>query len=57
MKNAVDGDDYDDDDDDDDNDDEYFCGFDRREIFGLVSSREHCQRSSSPRISDMLQAG
>ena len=35
------------DDDDDDDDDELFCGMvDRRKAFSLISSRDHCQRSS-----------
>ena len=34
-------------------DDELFCGMvDRRKAFSLISSRDHCQRSSPPRISD-----
>ena len=42
---------------DDDNDDG-FCGIvDRRKVFSLVSSRDHCQRSSPSRISDTLRAG
>ena len=45
----------DDDDDDDDDDDELFCGMvDRRKVFSLISSRDHCERSSSSRISDTL---
>ena len=35
-----------------------FCGMvDRRKAFNLISSRDHCQRSSPPRISDTLRAG
>ena len=35
-----------------------FCGMiDRRKAFSLTSSRDHCQRSSPSRISDMPQAG
>ena len=35
-----------------------FCGMvDRRKAFSLISSRDHCQRSSPSRISDRLQAG
>ena len=30
---------------------------DRRKAFSLISSREHCQRSSSSQISETLQAG
>ena len=42
-----------DDDNDDDNDDELFCTMvDRRKVFSLISSREHCQRSSPSWISD-----
>ena len=34
------------------------CGmFDRQKMFSLISSWNHCQKSSSSRISDMLQAG
>ena len=34
-----------------------FCGMvDRRKAFSLISSRDHCQRSSPLRISDMLRA-
>ena len=43
---------------DDDDDDELFCGMvDRRKAFGLISSRDHCQRSSPSRIFDMPRAG
>ena len=46
-----------DDDDDDDDDDECFCGtVDRQKTFSLISSRDHCQRSSPSRISDTLRA-
>ena len=45
---------------DDDDDDEMmmmmnsFCGMvDQREVFSLISSWDHCQRSSPSRISDM----
>ena len=35
-----------------------FCGMvDRRKAFSLISSWDHCQRSSPSRISDMPQAG
>ena len=35
-----------------------FCGMvDRRKAFGLISSRDHCQRSSPSRISDTPWAG
>ena len=35
-----------------------FCGMvDRRKAFGLISSRDHCQRSSPSRISDTPRAG
>ena len=35
-----------------------FCGMvDRRKAFSLTSSRDHCQRSSPSRISDMPRAG
>ena len=35
-----------------------FCGMvDRRKVFSLISSRDHCQRSSPLQISNMLQAG
>ena len=45
-------------DDDDDDDDELFCGMvDRRKAFSLISSRDHCQRSSPSRISDTPRAG
>ena len=44
--------------DDDDDDDELFCGMlDQQKRFSLISSRDHCQRSSPLRISDMPQAG
>ena len=44
--------------DDDDDDDELFCGMvDQRKAFSLISSCDHCQRSSPSRISDTLQAG
>ena len=43
---------------DDDKDDKLFFGMvDRREAFILISSRDHCQRSSPPRISNSPQAG
>ena len=39
-------------------DDELFCSMvDRRIAFSLISSRDHCQRSSPWRISDTLGAG
>ena len=39
------------------NNDNFFCGMiDRRKAFYLLSSREHCQRSSPSRISDRLQS-
>ena len=39
-------------------DDELFCGMvDRRKVFSLISSRDHCQRSSPSRISDTPRAG
>ena len=35
-----------------------FCGMiDRQKVFSLISSRNHCQRSSPWRISDMPRAG
>ena len=35
-----------------------FCGMvDQRKAFSLISSRNHCQRSSPSRISDKPQAG
>ena len=35
-----------------------FCGIvNRRKAFRLISSRDHCQRSSPSRISDTPQAG
>ena len=35
-----------------------FCGMvDQRKVFILISSRDHCQRSSPSRISDMPRAG
>ena len=35
-----------------------FCGMvDRRKAFTLISSRDHCQRSSPSQISDTLRAG
>ena len=35
-----------------------FCGMvDRRKALSLISSRDHCQRSSPSRISDTLRAG
>ena len=35
-----------------------FCGMvDRRKAFSLISSRDHCQRSSPLRISDTPRAG
>ena len=35
-----------------------FCGMvDRQKVFSLISSRDHCQRSSPSRISDTPQAG
>ena len=35
-----------------------FCGMvDWRKGFSLISSWDHCQRSSPSQISDMLQAG
>ena len=46
-------DDDDDDDDDDDNDDDLFCGMvDQQKVFTLISSWDHCQRSSLSQISD-----
>ena len=39
-------------------DDDEFCGMvDRRKAFRLISSRDHCQRSSPSQISDTQQAG
>ena len=36
----------------------YFCGMvDRRKAFSLISSRDHCQRSSPSPISDTPRAG
>ena len=41
-----------------DDDDELFCGMvDRQRAFSLISSRDHCQRSSPSRISDTPRAG
>ena len=35
-----------------------FCGMaDQRKTFSLISSHDHCQRSSPSRITDMLQTG
>ena len=35
-----------------------FCGMvDRQKAFGLISSWDHCQRSSPSQIFDMLRAG
>ena len=35
-----------------------FCGMvDRQKAFGLISSRDHCQRFSPSRISDTPRAG
>ena len=35
-----------------------FCGMvDRRKVFSLISSWDHCQRSSPLQISDMPRAG
>ena len=48
----------DDGDDDDDDDDEFFYGMiDQRKALSLISSRDHCQRSSPSRISDTPCAG
>ena len=48
----------DDDDDDDDNDDDLFCGMvDQQKVFTLISSWDHCQRSSLSQISDTPWAG
>ena len=45
-------------DDDDNDDDELFCGMaDRRKAFSLISSQNHCQRSSPSQISNTLRAG
>ena len=36
----------------------YFCGMvDRQKAFSLISSQDHCQKSSPSQISDMLRAG
>ena len=36
----------------------FFCGIvDRRKAFSLISSGDHCQRSSPSRISDTPRAG
>ena len=36
----------------------YFCGMlDRRKVFSLIFSQDHCQRSSPSRISDTARAG
>ena len=44
--------------DDDDNDDDLFCGMvDRQKVFTLISSWDHCQRSSLSQISDTPRAG
>ena len=38
--------------------DDFFCGMvDQRKAFSLISSRDHCQRSSPSQISDTLLAG
>ena len=43
--------------DDDDDDDELFCGMvDQRKALSLISSRDHCQRSSQSQISNTPQA-
>ena len=43
---------------DDDDNDKFFCGMgDQRKAFSLISSRDHCQRSSPLRVSDTPQAG
>ena len=35
-----------------------FCGVvDGRKVFGLISSQDHCQRSSLSQISNTLRAG
>ena len=35
-----------------------FCGMvDRQKVFSLISSRDHCERSSPSQISDTLRAG
>ena len=35
-----------------------YCGMvDRRKVFSLISSRDHCQRSSTSQISDTPRAG
>ena len=48
----------DDDDDGDDDDEELFLWYGcRRKAFSLISSQDHCQRSSPSRISDTPQAG
>ena len=47
----------DDEDDDDDDDDELLCRMvDRGKAISLISSRDHCQRSSPSRISDTPRA-
>ena len=44
--------------DDDEDDGDFFCGMvERRKAFSLISSRDHCQRSSPSRISYTPQAG
>ena len=36
----------------------YFCGMvDRQNAFSVISSWDHCQKSSPSQISDMLRAG
>ena len=46
------------DDDDDDDMMNCFCGMvDRQKAFRLISSRDHCQRSSPSQISDTPRAG
>ena len=61
FKYLFSSDDDDDDDDDDEDDDvghELFCGMvNRRKAFSLISSRDHCHRSSPSRISDTPRAG
>ena len=47
---------FDDDDDDDDDDDCFYGTVDWQKVFSLISGRDHCQRYSPSRISDMLQA-
>ena len=54
---VADNDDDGDDDDDDDDGKLFFGMVDGRKAFSLISSQNHCQRSSPSHISDTSQAG